>query len=86
MYEDPPVAREVLWRRLLLGAAVVACAATASSVAGGGRDASSCAPLPYDQAYVDGVRGALAQGRDAWGDAQLASPAGPTYEAARGAS
>ena len=75
-----PVAREALWRRLLLGAVVVACAATASSVAGGGRDASSCAPLPYDQTYVDGVRGALAQGRDAWGDALLASPAGPTYD------
>ena len=32
---------------------------------------------------MDGVRGALAQGRDAWGDAQLASPAGPTYDGVR---
>ena len=78
------VAREALWRRLALGAAVVVLAGTASAGAGGGRDASSCVPLPADPAYDAGVREALAQRQDAWGNALLASPAGPTYDGVHG--
>ena len=78
------VASEALWRRLALGAAVVVLAGTASSGAGGGRDASACMPLPADPVYDAGVREALAQRQDAWGNALLASPAGPTYDSVHG--
>jgi hypothetical protein len=78
------VATEDLWRRLALGAAVVVLAGTASAGAGGGRDASACMPLPADPAYDAGVREALAQRQDAWGNALLASPAGPTYDGVHG--
>jgi hypothetical protein len=78
------VTSEALWRRLALGAAVVVLAGMASAGAGGGRDASACMPLPSDPAYDAGVREALAQRQDAWGNALLASPAGPTYEGVRG--
>jgi hypothetical protein len=80
MYQDPAVASEALWRRVALGVAVVVLAGTASTVAGGGRDASACAPLPSDPAYDLGVRQALAQRQDVWGNELLASPAGPTYD------
>ena len=71
------------WPRLLLAAAAVALASTAAAVAGGGREASVCARLTSDRAYVDGVRQALADRQDAWGNALLASPAGPTYDGVR---
>src|SRR3954454_19819438 len=70
-------------KRLLLAAALACVAGTAAAVAGGGRDASSCAPMPYDQAYVDGVRQALAQKPDVWGNALLAAPGGPSYDGVR---
>ena len=47
--------------RLVLAAALVCVAGTAAAAAGGGRAVSHCAPMPYDQAYVDGVQQALAQ-------------------------
>jgi hypothetical protein len=78
------VAREALWRRVALGVAVIALAGMASAGAGGGRDASACVPLPADPGYDLGVRQALAQREDAWGNALLASPSGPTYEGVRG--
>src|SRR3954464_2747113 len=39
--------------------------------------------MPYDQAYVDGVRQALAQKPDVWGSALLAAPGGPSYDGVR---
>jgi hypothetical protein len=78
------VEREALWRRLALGAAVVVLAGTASAGAGGGGDASACVPLRGDPAYDAGVLQALAQRQDAWGNALLASPGGPTYESVHG--
>ena len=79
-----PVATEALWRRVALGAAVVVLAGVASAGAGGGRDASACVPLPADPAYDAGVLQALAQREDAWGNALLASPGGPTYDGVHG--
>ncbi|HEX3687682.1 MAG TPA: hypothetical protein VHU60_08855 [Gaiellaceae bacterium] len=76
--------REALWRRLALVAAVVVLAATASAGAGGGRDASACVPPLTDPAYVAAVHEALAQRQDAWGNALLGSPAGPTYDGVHG--
>jgi hypothetical protein len=78
------VESEALWRRLALGAAVVVLAGTASAGAGAGRDGSPCVRLPADPAYDDAVHEALAQRQDAWGNALLASPGGPTYEGVRG--
>jgi hypothetical protein len=78
MYEDPAV-----FKRLLLTAILVGLAATAGAVARGGSAVATCAPLPYDPAYVDGVRSALAQGQDAWGNALLAAPGGPSYDGVR---
>jgi hypothetical protein len=68
---------------LLLPLALVMLAGTASGVAGGGRNGSACAPLPPDPAYVDAVGQALAQRQDAWGNALLAAPGGPTYDGVR---
>jgi hypothetical protein len=78
------VESEALWRRLALGAAVVVLAGTASAGAGARRDGSPCVRLPADPAYDDAVHEALAQRQDAWGNALLASPGGPTYEGVRG--
>jgi hypothetical protein len=74
------VASEALWRRVALGAVVVVLAGIASAVAGGGRDASACGPLPYDATYVDGVYQAMGQKQDSWGNALLSSSTGPTYD------
>src|SRR3954470_13178826 len=69
--------------RLVLAAALVCVVGTAAAVAGGGRAGSSCAPMPYDQAYVDSVQQALAQRQDTWGNALLAAPGGPSYDGVR---
>ena len=78
------VGSKALWRRVAFGAAVVGLAGMASAGAGGGRDASACVPLPADPAYDTGVLQALAQREDAWGNALLASQAGPTYDGVHG--
>src|SRR3954447_6539054 len=72
-----------VFERLVLAAALVCLVGAAAGVAGGGQAVSSCAPMPYDQAYVDGVKQALAQKQDAWGNALLAAPGGPSYDGVR---
>src|SRR3954467_2334826 len=70
-------------KRLLPAAAVVGVVGAAAAVAGGGRAGSSCAPMPYDQAYVGSVQQSLAQRQDTWGNALLAAPGGPSYDSLR---
>jgi hypothetical protein len=65
----------------------LAVAAGAGAATGGGRppgaDRGECREAALTSAYVRQVDGALRAGQDVWGNALLASPAGPTYEGVR---
>ena len=81
--------RETRGAALSLSAACCLFAAAAAWVIPGKGEASSaavvtpCPPPALGNAYVARVRSALASGRDVWGEALLAAPAGPTLAGAR---
>jgi hypothetical protein len=63
---------------------LVGVLAGASTSAGAGSlGSASCRPQRLDADYARRVRAAILAKRDVWGDAQLASTQGPTYESAR---
>ena len=72
------VSTRALAAALAAGACAVAAPQPAAAAAAG-----ACEPPRASAAYVQRVRAALRAGHDAWGNALLAAPGGPTYERAQ---